>query len=886
MSFSLAVIIDTLADKYDNMQSRYEWDEYVEADDSPYIDLGPEEIQKLNTIIQKQAQNDASNMIALTLQLNYSTDQKALVDLKNIQGPTNENEWISSDENNAEEIQPYAWDPRLARYDAFIINSENNGMSPLIIPFGSNTISSAFGEEAYAEYAAVVDIAKKTGEYKLEQVGNTWKISPKSGGTSSDDEMTTDYSKGSEKVFALDDNIKDMANLSDNYGAASLINPYTITKLAGGIVGIGGNTFENHMYDIRDSRRFYDITTNESESKAAGKQDFKTITNPTTSNIIMWSNKDKWGRTPYSFQDFVFCKYWNIIPNNRLITLRKYHAPTYDNLKFSNMHDTNVAFSPQATVLTYFGDDTGNTLSGLMSFSAGVKWRELTSDLNNVTGDTGSDPRAVIDNMFTQGGFGGVTGEASIIQQALGKAGSLSGKFLSFGKFTGLLSPGGYDGAKDQEVFDKVTGANIDPTEQLYSNKIIGPVNRVNSTMAREAGITFEQTLNVVCEYVARPIGGINSKAAILDILNNCLEIAAVDALWWGGGYRFMIHPRMYPFKREKMSNTFMEDLYQGRIFGANGALAHLVQGVKEFGTSEKGGSFEWSNVTSKLGEFIGESLGALGGLLQSISSTLFGSSSSLTQFLGKTTDMVSSKEQQDEGKSKLNTLFGNLNDMWRSKVIQNSVMPSISGMKSILTGEPVGNWHLTVGNPLNPMMVVGNLICKDVKVEWGEELGPDDFPMELKVTYTLQHGMARDKGAIQSMFNRGAGKSYVLPDFMKASSDYESKVDNYTGPGIGGKIDDSKGYYIPQYMHVSDMQKQAASQGLGTGGFQTVRMATPTSLQMSGNSDTTFVAKFTPVSINMATSNVLLKGHQTYLTQPGSRAIIRGNRATRKLLN
>jgi hypothetical protein len=33
--------------------------------------------------------------------------------------------------------------------------------------------------------------------------------------------------------------------------------------------------------------------------------------------------------------------------------------------------------------------------------------------------------------------------------------------------------------------------------------------------------------------------------------------------------------------------------------------------------------------------------------------------------------------------------------------------------------------------------------------VQFGEELGPDDFPTELKVVYTLQHGMQRDKKAI-----------------------------------------------------------------------------------------------------------------------------------------
>jgi len=142
---------------------------------------------------------------------------------------------------------------------------------------------------------------------------------------------------------------------------------------------------------------------------------------------------------------------------------------------------------------------------------------------------------------------------------------------------------------------------------------------------------------------------------------------------------------------------------------------------------------------------------------------------------------------------------------MWRSKVIQASTMPSIHGMRALLTGEPVGNWHLTVGNPLNPIMVIGNLICTDMKVEVGEELGPDDFPTELKVVYTLEHGMPRDKSGIQSMFNRGSGRIYQLPDWIRASSDYESKVDNFTG---------GSNFYQPKYMSASKMMAIGGAHG------------------------------------------------------------------------
>ena len=120
-------------------------------------------------------------------------------------------------------------------------------------------------------------------------------------------------------------------------------------------------------------------------------------------NIIACSNRDKWGRTPYSFQDFAFCKFWNVIPNNRLITLRKYAVPTYDNLNFPNMLNddgtspSDVQVAPIATVVTYFGGDSANKLNDFMKFVSGTKWKEIQADVHNVSGDQGSNPRAVID---------------------------------------------------------------------------------------------------------------------------------------------------------------------------------------------------------------------------------------------------------------------------------------------------------------------------------------------------------------------------------------------------------------------------------------------------------------------------------------------------------
>lgn len=41
---------------------------------------------------------------------------------------------------------------------------------------------------------------------------------------------------------------------------------------------------------------------------------------------------------------------------------------------------------------------------------------------------------------------------------------------------------------------------------------------------------------------------------------------------------------------------------------------------------------------------------------------------------------------------------------------------------------------------------------------------------------------MGRDKDAVESMFNRGYGRIYSLPDHFKSSADGETKIDEWTG--------------------------------------------------------------------------------------------------------
>lgn len=750
--------------------------------------------------------------------------------------------------------ETYAWDPRLARADAFLM--ENDISNAVVVPFGSDTASSAFYDFVFkveaglvngmTEQSIITSVAEGMASQGVDNFsGANEEISPLVNEIQSQTKVDAVDEYAEDKAKGRNRRAVDVASYEKNanyYGSQSLINPYSITRLMGAFdrVLVGGNhsmVEATRLYDIRDQRRFYDLSVSEGNPLD--------VTTPTTSNIIKWSNEDKWGRTPYSYQDFVFCRWWNIIPNNRMLTLRKYSAPTYDNLNFDGMENSKgeaqkKVFSPICTVVTYMGEETGNTLSELLKFSTGTVWEDLESKIHDVSGDEGSNPQTVIDNIFANGGGFGTSGNG-LVNKVLQLAGIGVQKLQSFGSFM-AMGTGTYDA--NAENATHLSSAQMDPySDGPYANRIQGPINRIDSVKKRKEGILWEHEMTIKAEYIARPIGGVNSKAALLDIMSNCLEMASQEAVFWGGGHRFNITQQNYPWKSKnkqfKAIRGIMQDLYEGRIFGANGAIAHTVEGIKEVGMVN--GEFRWDMVTSKMKNVFGTAFAALGSAINSLTETILGKS---FDFVNDAVNKVTGGDQaqKDAGAQFVETMKKNANNMFRSKVIQSTTYPTLNGMRSLLIGLPVGNWHLTIGNPLNPIAVIGNLVCDKISVNLEDEMGPDDFPLGLTVEYHLMHGMPRDKAAIQSMFNRGAGKIYNLPDWIKASSDYETKVDAYTGGDTH--------FRAPSFASTAKIMNQTGAHGL-----KRYKVPQGTTNKMAGNSNTTIVTKFVPVDYEDITS-------------------------------
>ena len=550
--------------------------------------------------------------------------------------------------------------------------------------------------------------------------------------------------------------------INKNYNAylshRSLVHPYALVRLAGSF-GRPSTVSQFLTYDQFNKRKFYEI---DGESTFSGNYS-KT---PTTTTLIKWGNESQRGKTPYSFQDFIFCKWWNKIENNRMITLRRYAAPVTDNIEFSDYEvsatgnsdedgtyqtqdesgtvqsytgrNGTAPWTPLATAVTYFGEETGNKLSDILSFSAHYNWKAIEAD------------KTPIDISSTQNDMGNglVSDQMSGLTSGLG----------TIAKFMGFM--GEVNNGRTMNLDGAPSTLPPDPYKNgPYENRILGPVNVIMNTYRRERGLEFKQDgLKIKFEYVSRPIAGINNKAVLLDLMSNILVLTYSSGSWFGGMWRYKCDkPAVYPWKY----GDAMNKMYRGELFGKNGAVMTLTKHV-------------YSDGKSYLSTFLPDAAKMISNMFKGAVNAIIGM---------VTGDETRSNAATEQFNAALATgTAGAIQKVIAAKAMKGTTIPYIQNQRALLTGEPVGDWHLTIGNPLNPIAMIGNLIVKDVHFQWSDELGPDDFPIGFTATITLDHGLGRDRDAIESMFNRGFGRIYTLSRNFRSSADGETKVDEHTG--------------------------------------------------------------------------------------------------------
>jgi hypothetical protein len=433
---------------------------------------------------------------------------------------------------------------------------------------------------------------------------------------------------------------------------------------------------------------------------------------PTAKNIITkWNEKNPFA--PYKIEDFLYAKHYGAIPNNHLITLRRFYRPTFDNMQVHvvdgdvniTRNDFKTIHYPISTAVTWFGNETGNDIGKLMGFTCGLKWETQQSQLKDHTmqGVGMSDDKSTMAKIFRSFALG--TNDPNVSRN---------------------------------EWKDQLSSYNY--WEQgPYQNRIYGPINAIFETMKRDRGLDFEQKFEIEFHYTLRSISSNNPKLVMLDIMSNFLSLCFNFGQFWGGAYRYWPALIKSPLPGGMAS---ISQLYSGDVDTIMKYSKSLVTQMM-------------SNATSKIS-----------GMKDTLSSLLSG------DWKGAANQFLAGAQNSGLFDSLINSL--SIGDM-----------TSVMSLPPLLTGEPVGEWHLTVGNPFNPTMMIGNLVCSGLDVSFNNEMHFEGFPTEMTFKVTLQHGRARDSGDIQSMFNRGNGRIYhykdseINPDDSAATKN--SKIDNST---------------------------------------------------------------------------------------------------------
>lgn len=445
------------------------------------------------------------------------------------------------------------------------------------------------------------------------------------------------------------------------------------------------------------------VTNLGKERNYLGLADSEEYKNPTTSKIVEVFNGDgdKGFSVPekkYSYSDFLYLKHYHPHNNNRLITLRRYIVPVYDNCMTvtADGPEKRVRY-PVAKALSYLGtsDNKLSTVGGNFTVSINSTNTKGQGDGSNAT-IIGADEFANMKNFL--GGDNNSTQNGSTF-------------------FYGLLKSLSGDTDIDETTAQKWATA-LNPWQSgTYGDLVNGPVNVIEGARIRQRGLAYTQQINLNFEYSTKYIERVNPKAAMLDIIANMLSMSYHHASFWGGENRFILNRSNFPWKGQEIGIEFLKALGTG-----NSDAEALRKYTEELA---KTGGKTADNVKA-LVEAFGKGREGL-------------RDPAVAELVKNATTVASTLNKQMQGLNKT----------------------IVQGTKATINGSPTGEWHLQVGNPFAPMMMIGNLWCTSAVFNFNDDLSADDFPTELKVTLKLDFGQPRDASSVQSMFNAGGGRIY-----------------------------------------------------------------------------------------------------------------------------
>ncbi len=395
------------------------------------------------------------------------------------------------------------------------------------------------------------------------------------------------------------------------------------------------------------------------------------------SSLIDWS-KDHNALKLNSAQ-FAYLKNFNSYPANRLMILRRFDEAVPDNI-----FETTV--SPISTMATYY-----DFSKSFLNISFSEDWVDFNSTFMSVLQD-------VIGINFISS-TGNNTGKIGQVLSYLNDSPIATDLVHAIGRKLGILSEAVPYGDPNIVYDAKIRNAS-------GNSNVLGD-DKPNSGLNTNINITFEAT------YVQKEIKGIDSKAAMLDIIANITKMATSDAKFYITG------------SAKNQLNKIVDDLRTGNVDGLLNSIVSALQSViAQIQASLKNAvnAVSTTSDTALSGEGVATAINALGSELKSIGAAL------------------------------IQTRYNRYK--WQLK-----------GAIGALSGMYTAPWHISIGNPKYPWFTMGNLYVKSCEMNLDGELGYNDMPTELTVKITLENGRPLGSDEIANLFNTGRGRIYDTPD-------------------------------------------------------------------------------------------------------------------------
>jgi hypothetical protein len=494
----------------------------------------------------------------------------------------------------------------------------------------------------------------------------------------------------------------------------SLFSPWYVFKYTGGVSEIKESTYVQARSLVNTATR-------------------KQYSNPNAASIIEWgknlpdngSEYTLWS-APYSWSDFLFCKLYGVASNNRMITLRKYPVAVDDTSRPARKKDNKARFIPIAQAVTWFGEGTNNDINSFWQNKWSMPWEKKPIEQKDVEGNEIVNFGASLKKIFTDNGAGDKTINplfSSVLDIALSAADmdidpNLSGYQQGLKTKFEQISTSGGKASVEQKRQDFIKSLYSD--NGAYFNQILGPVNVKNKFLMRSRGLTpdFDDEMSLTFEFRTDSYFGLDQRRVALDILANMLELTYSDGDWLEV---LNVYYKKVGLALNKTEQAMVQNSMQGSTFNPDklfNALATItkarVNAALDF-TMQAGGQALDAGLNQ---------LGALVGL-----NTI--NSSSDTGLLKTAMNIAVTKALGE-------------------------TFPAFVQRRSAVGNQPTGNWHITIGNPMNPIMQMGDIVVTGATCTFNDELGPNDFPTEVKFVVGIKRTKPKDSADIRRAFDLG----------------------------------------------------------------------------------------------------------------------------------